>query len=63
MKPKIEHITLQSNGLPSTQELLEIAGKMTGDYLLLNLKPTIVEMGDNALPRLIRVAEETDASL
>lgn len=63
MKPKIEHITLQSNGLPSTQELLEIAGKMTGDYLLLNLKPTIVEMGDNALPRLIRVAEETDAAM
>lgn len=63
MKPKIEHITLQSNGLPSTQELLEIAGKMTGDYVLLNLKPTIVEMGDNALPRLIRVAEETDAAM
>ena len=63
MKPKIEHITLQSNGLPSTQELLDIAGKMTGDYLLLNLKPTIVEMGDNALPRLIRVAEETDAAM
>jgi len=63
MKPKIEHITLQSNGLPSTQELLEIAGKMTGDYLLLNLKPTIVEMGDNALPRLIRAAEETDAAM
>ena len=63
MKPKIEHITLQSNGLPSTQELLEIAGKMTGDYVLLNLKPTIVEMGDNALPRLIRAAEETDAAM
>ncbi len=63
MKPKIEHITLQSNGLPSTQELLDIAGKMTGDYLLLNLKPTIVEMGDNALPRLIRAAEETDAAM
>ena len=63
MKPKIEHITLHSNGLPSTQELLEIAGKMTGDYVLLNLKPTIVEMGDNALPRLIRVAEETDAAM
>ena len=63
MKPKIEHITLQSNGLPSTQELLEIAGKMTGDYVLLNLKPTIVEMGDNALPRLVRVAEETDAAM
>jgi len=63
MKPKIEHITLQSNGLPSTQELLDIAGKMTSDYLLLNLKPTIVEMGDNALPRLIRVAEETDAAM
>lgn len=63
MKPKIENITLQSNGLPSTQELLEIAGKMTGDYLLLNLKPTIVEMGDNALPRLIRAAEETDAAM
>ena len=63
MKPKIEHITLQSNGLPSTQELLDIAGKMTGDYLLLNLKPTIVEMGDNALPRLSRVAEETDAAM
>ena len=54
---------MQSNGLPSTQELLDIAGKMTGDYLLLNLKPTIVEMGDNALPRLIRVAEETDAAM
>lgn len=63
MKPKIEHITLQSNGLPSTQELLDIAGKMTGDYVLLNLKPTIVEMGDNALPRLIRAAEETDAAM
>lgn len=63
MKPKIEHITLQSNGLPSTQELLDIAGKMTGDYVLLNLKPTIVEMGDNALPRLIRVAEETNAAM
>lgn len=63
MTPKIEHITLQSNGLPSTQELLEIAGKMTGDYVLLNLKPTIVEMGDNALPRLIRAAEETDAAM
>ena len=63
MKPKIEHITLQSNGLPSTQELLDIAGKMTGDYVLLNLKPTIVEMGDNALPRLVRAAEETDAAM
>ena len=63
MKPKIEHITLHSNGLPSTQELLEIAGKMTGDYVLHNLKTTIVEMGDNALPRLIRVAEETDAAM
>lgn len=63
MKPKIEHITLQSNGLPSTQELLDIAGKMTGDYVLFNLKPTIVEMGDNALLRLIRVAEETDAAM
>lgn len=63
MKPKIEHITLQSNGLPSTQELLDIAGKMKGDYVLLNLKPTIVEMGDNALPRLIRAAEETDAAM
>lgn len=63
MTPKIEHITLQSNGLQSTQELLDIAGKMTGDYVLLNLKPTIVEMGDNALPRLIRAAEETDAAM
>ena len=63
MKPKIEHITLQSNGLPSTQELLEIAQKTTGEFVLLNLKPTVVEMGDGAVPRLLRAAEETDAAM
>ena len=63
MKPRIDYITLQSNGLPPTRELLEIAQKTAGEYMLLNLKPTVVEMGDNALPRLIRTAEETDAAM
>ena len=60
---KIDYISLESNGLPSTQELLEIAQKTTAEFVLLNLKPTVVEMGDGAVPRLLRAAEETDAAM
>ncbi|MBR5918778.1 MAG: glycosyltransferase family 2 protein, partial [Prevotella sp.] len=63
MNEKIDYISLESNGLPSTQELLEIAEKTTSDFMFLNLKPRIVEMGDGAVLRMIRAAKDTDAAM
>ncbi|MBR6455968.1 MAG: glycosyltransferase family 2 protein [Prevotella sp.] len=60
---KIDYISLESNGLPSTQELLKIAEKTTSDFMFLNLKPRIVEMGDGAVLRMIRAAKDTDAAM
>ena len=63
MNEKIDYISLESHGLPSTQELLEIAQKTTGEFVFLNLKPRIVEMGDGAVLRMIRAAKDTDAAM
>ena len=60
---KIDYISLESHGLPSTQELLKIAEKTTSDFMFLNLKPTVVEMGDGTVLRMIRAAKETDAAM
>ena len=63
MNHKIDFFLSSPAGLCDTDELMQVARQAGGNYVLLNLKPTIVEMGDNALPRLIRVAEETDAAM
>ena len=63
MRAKIDHFHLTNNGLCDTGELLQVAREADGDYTLLSLKPTPVDMGEGALQRLLRAAEETDAAM
>ena len=63
MRAKIDHFHLTNNGLCDTGELLQVAREADGDYTLLSLKSTPVDMGEGALQRLLRAAEETDAAM
>lgn len=63
MRVKIDHFQLTNNGLCATGKLLQVAREADGDYTLLSLKPTPVDMGEGTLQRLLRAAEETDAAM
>lgn len=63
MRAKIDRFQLTNNGLCDTGELLQVAREADGDYTLLSLKSTPVDMGEGALQRLLRAAEETDAAM
>ena len=54
---------LQADQLLSTNSMLNIAQTATTEYTLLSLKPTPLNIGQNALIRLLRTASDTDAAM
>ena len=54
---------MAADGLASLATMLKIAMNADAEYVLLSLKTTPVTLGSNALERLLRVAEDSNAGL
>lgn len=60
---RITCATVGKNGLVATQTLIELADKAATDYVLLALTDAPCDMGEGALKRLLRVADDTKAAM
>ena len=54
---------IQVDSLSSTNMLMHIAENAKADYVLLQTKPTQLQLGMGALDRMLRVASDSDAAL
>ncbi|MBQ9649831.1 MAG: DUF4922 domain-containing protein [Prevotella sp.] len=54
---------LTVDNLTGSNTLMTIAENAKADYVLLQTKPTRVELGEGALERILRVASDSDASM
>ena len=54
---------LTVDNLTSSNTLMTIAENAKADYVLLQTKPTRLELGEGALERILRVASDSDASM
>ena len=52
-----------TNGMTSSNAVMDMAGKARAEYVLLLTKPTPVTLGQGALERLLRVATDAGAAL
>ena len=55
--------TLAVDNLTSSNTLMTIAENAKADYVLLQTKPVSLELGEEAMERILRVASDSDASM
>jgi len=61
--PAVAHYFLLSESISSTEALQRVAEKSQAEYVLLQTKPVKVELGEGALERLLRVANDSSAAM